>query len=69
MKKKYTIDVSDVEWFQGKELFTVCVYRWILFGLIPICVETYFNNDLDKALSYAREYVDKNGEYKNKQKI
>lgn len=65
MKKKYTIDVVDVEWFEGKELFTVCVYRWFLFGLIPICVETYFNNDLDKALSYAREYIDKNGEYKN----
>lgn len=65
MKKKYSIDV-DKEWFQGKELFTVCVYRWILFSLIPICVETYFNNDLDKALSYAKDYIDKNGEYKNK---
>lgn len=66
MKKKYTIDVVDIEWFEGKQLYTVCVYRWFLFGLIPICVETYFNNDLDKALSYARDYVDKNGEYKIK---
>ena len=66
MKKKYTIDVVDIEWVDKKPHYTVCVYRWILFGLLPICVETYFNNDLDKALSYARDYVDKNGEYKNK---
>ena len=67
MKKKYSIDVVETEWFQGKELFTVCVYRWVIFGLIPICVETYFNNDLDKALICAKDYVEKNGEYKNKQ--
>lgn len=66
MKKKYSINVADIEWFEGKPHYTVCVYRWFLFGLIPICVETYFNNDLDKALSYARDYVNKNGEYKNK---
>jgi len=68
MKKKYSIDVVDKEWFQGKELFTVCVYRWILFGLIPIRVVTYFNNDLDKTLSYAKYYVDENGEYKKNNK-
>lgn len=65
MKKKYTIDVVDIEWIKGKPHYTVCVYRWIIFGLIPICVETYFGEDLDKALLCAREYIDKNGEYKN----
>lgn len=65
MKKKYSIDVVDIEWFEGKLHYTVCVYRWILFGLIPICVKSYFGDDLDKALSHAKDYVDKYGEYKN----
>lgn len=64
MKKKYSIDV-DKEWFKGKEFFTVCVYRWILFGLIPICVKTYFGYDLDILLFEAKDYITwHNGEYK-----
>jgi hypothetical protein len=66
MKKKYSIDVVDIEWFEGKPHYTVCVYRWILFGLFPICAKSYFGEDLDALLFEAKDYVDKNGEYKNK---
>lgn len=66
MKKKYTIDVVDIDWFEGKQLYTVCVYRWFLFGLIPICVETYFGEDLNALLLEAKEYITfHNGVYKN----
>ena len=50
MKKKYSISVADIEWFEGKPHYTVCVYRWVLFGLIPICVKSYFGEDLDSTL-------------------
>lgn len=52
MKKKYSIDVN-----KGKEMFIVRVYRWILFGLIPICVKTYFGYDLDIILFEANDYI------------
>ena len=67
MKKKYSINVEDIEWFEGKPHYTVCVYRWILFGLFPICVKTYFGKDLDATLFEAKDYITwHNGEYKNK---
>lgn len=67
MKKKYSINVADIEWFEGKPHYTVCVYRWILFGLFPICVKSYFGEDLDTLLFEARDYITwHNGEYKNK---
>ena len=62
MKNKYSININS-----GKELFIVRVYRWILFGLIPICVKTYFGFDLDIILFEAKDYITwHNGEYKNK---
>ena len=57
MEKKYTVEVVDKEWFQGKELFTVCVYRWILFGLIPICVKSLFGDDLEMLKDEANDYI------------
>ena len=57
MKKKYTVEVVDKEWFEGNELFTVCVYRWILFGLIPICVMSFFGNDLEMLKDEANDYI------------
>ena len=66
MKKKYTIDVVDIELFKGKPRYIVCVYRWFLFGLISRCVKTYINSDLYEATEYAKHYVEENGKYKNK---
>lgn len=67
MKKKYSISVADIEWFEGKPHYTVCVYLWVLFGLIPICVKSYFGEDLDSTLFEAKDYITwHNGEYKNK---
>lgn len=67
MKKKYTIDVVDIEWFEGKPLYTVCVYHWIMFCLISICAKSYFGEDLDTLLFEAKDYITwHNGEYKNK---
>ena len=58
MEKKYTVEVVEKEWFQGKELFTVCVYRWwILFGLIPICVKSFFGDDLEMLKDEANDYI------------
>ena len=57
MEKKYTVEVVEKEWFQGKELFTVCVYRWILFGLIPICVKSFFGDDLETLKDEANDYI------------
>lgn len=66
MKKKYSIDVADIEMFEGKPHYTVCVYRRVLFGLISICVKSYFGEDLDVLLFEARDYITwHNGEYKN----
>lgn len=67
MKKKYSINVTDLEWFEGKQHYTVCVYRWVLFGLLPICVKSYFGKDLSSLLFEAKDYITwHNGEYKNK---
>ena len=57
MEKKYTVEVVDKEWFEGKELFTVCVYRWILFGLIPIGVKSFFGADLEILKDEANDYI------------
>lgn len=62
MEKKYTVEVVDREWFQfdcyhRKELFTVCVYRWIFFGLIPICVKSFFGDDLEMLKDEANDYI------------
>ena len=57
MEKKYTVEVVNKEWFEGKELFTVCVYRWILFGLIPICVKSFFGDDLETLKDEANDYI------------
>ena len=45
--KKFTVEVVDVDIFDNVKVYTVCVYRWILFGLIPICVKSYNGDDLD----------------------
>ena len=67
MKKKYSINVADIEWFDGKPHYTVCVYHWFLFGLIPRCVKSYFGEDLVSLLFEAKHYITwHNGEYKNK---
>ena len=57
MEKKYTVEVVDKELFEGKELFTVCVYRWILFGLIPICEKSFFGDDLEILKDEANDYI------------
>lgn len=65
MKNKYSIEVVDTEMFEGKHHYTVCVYRWVLFGIFPICVKSYFGENLDILLFEAKDYVTwHNGEYK-----
>jgi hypothetical protein len=50
---------------EGKHHYTVCVYRWVLFGIFPICVKSYFGENLDILLFEAKDYVTwHNGEYK-----
>ena len=55
--KKFTVEVVDVDIFDNVKVYTECVYRWIFFGLIPICVKSYTGDDLDSLNFEAYDYI------------
>ena len=55
--KKFTTEVVDVDIFDNVKVYTVCVYRWIFFGLIPICVKSYTGDDLASLKFEANDYI------------
>ena len=55
--KKFTVEVVDVDIVDNVKVYTVCVYRWILFGRIPICVKSYTGDDLDSLKFEANDYI------------
>ena len=57
MKQKYTVEVTDVDIVDNIKVYTVCVYKWIFFRLIPICVKSYIDADLELIKDEANDYI------------